>query len=164
MVSGRNWALVALVVLVLGATGVAQSLYGSLVGTVTDESGAAVPGATVTVTQVETNASRSVVTNEAGSYNVPNLLPGTYEIVVSLPGFQTSRTRDVAVRQGLDLRLDARLKLGAIEESVTVSGQAAVLQTESAAVQSLTTKTQLETLPTSGRAYQTATSRAVSSS
>jgi len=156
MVSGRNWALVALVVLVLGATGVAQSLYGSLVGTVTDESGAAVPGATVTVTQVETNASRSVVTNEAGSYNVPNLLPGTYEIVVSLPGFQTSRTRDVAVRQGLDLRLDARLKLGAIEESVTVSGQAAVLQTESAAVQSLTTKTQLETLPTSGRAYQTA--------
>ena len=97
-----------------------------------------------------------MVTNETGSYNVPNLLPGTYEIVVSLQGFQTSRTRDVAVRQGLDLRVDARLKVGALEESVVVSGQAAVLQTESAAVQSLTTKTQLETLPTSGRAYQTA--------
>ena len=66
----------------------------------TDESGAAVPGAAVTVTQVETNQSRNVVTSEAGSYNVPNLASGTYEIV-SLQGFQTSRTRDVAVRQGL---------------------------------------------------------------
>jgi len=55
----------------------------------TDESGAAVPGAAVTVTQVETNQSRSVVTSEADSYNVPNLASGTYEIV-SLQGFQTS--------------------------------------------------------------------------
>ena len=88
MVGGRIWTFVAVVLFALGlATNAAtQSLYGSLVGTVTDETGAAIPGATVTVTQAETNLSRSVVTNETGSYNVPNLLPGTYEIVVSLQG------------------------------------------------------------------------------
>jgi uncharacterized surface anchored protein len=81
--------------LALATNAAPQSLYGSLVGTVTDETGAALPGATVTVTQAETNLSRSVVTNETGSLQRPNLLPGTYEIVVSLQGFQTSRTRDV---------------------------------------------------------------------
>src|SRR5688572_20697950 len=83
MVSVRRWALVAVVMLGLVVNTATQSLYGSLVGTVTDESGGAIPGATVTVTQVETNLSRNVVTNDAGSYNVPNLLPGTYEIVVT---------------------------------------------------------------------------------
>ena len=87
-----------------------------------DETGAAIPGATVSVTQAETNLSRSIVTNETGSYNVPNLLPGTYEIVVSLTGISDLATRDVAVRQGLDLRVDVRLTVGALEESVVVSG------------------------------------------
>jgi hypothetical protein len=134
----------------------AQALYGSLVGNVTDETGAAVPGATVTITQAETSLTRDVVTNESGGYNVPNLLPGTYEVVVTLSGFQTYRARQITVRQGIDVRVDARLVVGALEESIVVSGQAAVLQTESAAVQSLTTAEQLETVPTSGRAYQTA--------
>ncbi len=134
----------------------AQALYGSLLGNVTDETGAALPGATVTITQRETNLVREVVTNETGSYNVPNLLPGTYQVDVKLPGFSTYTARDIAVRQGLDVRVDAKLSVGALEESIIVSGQAAVLQTESAAVQSLTTATQLETVPTSGRAYQTA--------
>ena len=96
------------------------------------------------------------MTNESGGYNVPNLLPGTYEIVVTLSGFQTFRARQITVRQGIDVRVDARLVVGALEETIVVSGQAAVLQTESAAVQSLTTAEQLETVPTSGRAYQTA--------
>jgi hypothetical protein len=134
----------------------AQALYGSLLGNVTDETGAALPGVTVSITQRETNLVRAVVTNEAGGYNVPNLLPGTYQVVVTLPGFQTFRANAITVRAGIDVRVDARLTVGALEESIVVSGQAAVLQTESAAVQSLTTSDQLETVPTSGRAYQTA--------
>jgi hypothetical protein len=140
----------------MAANASAQALYGSLVGNVTDETGAALPGATVTITQAETSLTRDLVTNETGSYDVPNLLPGTYEVRVTLSGFQTFRAQAITVRQGLDVRVDARLKVGALEESIVVSGQAAVLQTESAAVQSLTTSTQLETVPTSGRAYQTA--------
>jgi hypothetical protein len=124
-------------------------------GNVTDETGAALPGATVTITQRETNLTRDVVTDASGGYNVPNLLPGTYQVDVKLAGFSTFTTRDIAVRQGLDVRVDAKLKLGTLEESIIVSGEAAVLQTESAAVQSLTTSRELETIPTSGRAWQT---------
>ncbi len=133
----------------------AQSLYGSLIGTVSDESGAAIPGATVTATQTETNVSRSVTTGESGGYNLPNLLPGTYQIVVTAMGFQSFTARDIAVRQNLDLRVDAKMNVGEVKESVVVSGTTAVLQTESAAVQSLTTNQQLVTVPTSGRAWQT---------
>src|SRR4051812_10397205 len=75
----------------------AQSLYGSLVGNVVDESGAAVPHAAVTATQAETNFSRSVVTNDTGGYNLPNLLPGIYQLTVTLPGFQTFTARDVNI-------------------------------------------------------------------
>ena len=148
-------ALMAVLVSVAANAG-AQALYGSLVGNITDETGAALPGATVSITQRETNLVREVISNETGGYNVPNLLPGTYQIDVKLQGFSTFTARDISVRQGLDVRVDARLSVGALEESIVVSGQAAVLQTESAAVQSLTTAEQLETVPTSGRAYQTA--------
>jgi hypothetical protein len=79
MASGRRWIFVAVMAWGLATPAAPQSLYGSLVGTVTDETGAAIPGATVTVTQAETNLSRSAATDETGSYNVPNLLPGTYE-------------------------------------------------------------------------------------
>ena len=152
----RRSVFIAFVLALFTMSAAAQALYGSLVGNVTDESGAAIPGATVTITQSETNLSRTLVTDASGSFNAPNLLPGTYEIAVSLSGFQSFKAQGVAVRQGLDVRVDARLKVGALEESIVVSGQAAMLQTESAAVQSLTTSTQLETIPTSGRAYQTA--------
>jgi hypothetical protein len=150
------WRSVLGAALVLVAANVgAQSLYGTLVGNVTDETGAALPGATVTVTQTETNLSREAMTNETGSYNVPNLLPGTYQVTVTLQGFKSYTARDIAVRPDLALRVDARLGIGTLEESIVVSGTSVVLQTESAAVQSLTTADQLVTIPTSGRAWQT---------
>jgi hypothetical protein len=151
-----RWIGVLLAVLVSASAATsAQSLYGTLVGNVTDETGATLPGATVTVTQTETNLSRDAVTNETGSYNVPNLLPGTYQVTVTLQGFKTYTARDIAVRPDLVLRVDARLGIGTLEESIVVSGTSVVLQTESAAVQSLTTADQLVTIPTSGRAWQT---------
>src|SRR5687768_10430160 len=67
----------------------AQALYGSLVGNVVDETGAIVPGATVTITQRETNQTREQATPENGAYSFPNLAPGTYDVVVALPGFRT---------------------------------------------------------------------------
>ena len=150
------WRALLLAVLVSAAVNVgAQSLYGTLVGNVTDETGAALPGASVTVTQTETNLSRDVMTNESGGYTVPNLLPGTYQVAVTLQGFKSYTARGIAVRPDLVLRVDARLGIGTLEESIVVSGTSVVLQTESAAVQSLTTADQLVTIPTSGRAWQT---------
>src|SRR5687768_6829770 len=131
----------------------AQAVYGSLVGNVSDSSGGAIPGATVTATQVETNLTREVVTNESGAYSIPNIPSGTYQVVVTVPGFQTFTARDIVVTNR-DVRVDAKLSLGALEEAVTVTATAAILQTENAAVQHVASSEQLQTLPTSGRAFQ----------
>src|SRR5687767_13587647 len=139
---------------VMYATGAAaQNVYGSLVGNVTDSSGGAIPGATVTATQTETNLTRETVTNASGAYSIPNIPSGTYQVVVAVPGFQTFTARDIAVTNR-DVRVDARLGLGTLEEAITVTATAALLQTENAAVQHIANSEQLQTLPTSGRAFQ----------
>src|SRR5262249_29990854 len=86
------WLIALLAALLLGifwGDVCAQVLYGSLVGTVMDQSGSAVPGAMVKVTQAETNQSRETITSETGAYTFSNVAPGSYEVTVTLPGFQT---------------------------------------------------------------------------
>ena len=103
---------------VLYATGAdAQAVYGSLVGNVTDTTGGAIPGATVTATHTQTNLTREVVTNASGAYSIPNIPSGTYQVVVAVPGFQTFTARDVIVTNR-DARVDARLGLGTLEEAL----------------------------------------------
>ena len=149
----RAAVLACVAVVSLSAPAIAQVLYGSLVGTVTDESGLAVPGANVTITQAETNQSREGTTNANGTYTFPNIAAGTYQVDISLPGFQPHRARDIVVRQNIAVRVDAKLLVGNLQESVEVSAASVILQTESAAVQSQTTSLQIETLPTSGRSF-----------
>jgi len=139
---------------ILPALAGAQVLYGSLVGNVIDSTGLAVPGATVTITQAETNQSREATTSDTGAYTFPNLAPGTYQVEVALAGFQSFRAPGIQVTQGSAVRIDAKLNVGTLQEAIVVSGTAAVLQTESAAVQARMTSDQIETLPTSGRAFQ----------
>jgi len=148
-------ALVAVFTLAFAVPVFAQTVYGSLVGTVTDESGLAVPGAIVKITQIETNQTREATTAANGTYAFPNIATGTYQVDVALTGFQAFRSRGVIVPQNAAIRVDAKLAVGTLSETVVVSGTAAVLQTESAAVQSRTTSQQIESLPASGRSYQT---------
>ena len=154
---GRNvFARVVLLsaLLSVDATGAdAQAVYGSLVGNVTDTTGGAIPGATVTATHTQTNLTREVVTNASGASSIPNIPSGTYQVVVAVPGFQTFTARDVIVTNR-DMRVDAKLGLGTLEEALTVTATAAILQTENAAVQHIANSEQLQTLPTSGRAFQ----------
>ena len=88
----------------------AQNVYGSLVGNVTDSTGAVLPGAAVTATHTGTNLTREVVTNESGAYSIPNIPSGTYQVVVALAGFQTFTARDIIVTNR-DVRVDAKLAL-----------------------------------------------------
>ena len=150
-------SLVAFTLVLFGfaSTASAQSVYGSLVGSVTDDSGAAVPLANVTATQAETNFSRSTQTDTGGRYNVPDLLPGTYQLTVTLAGFQTFTERNVHIEANQAIRLDARLKVGQASDTVTVSAMAVALQTETAAVQQNTTSEELVDLPTSGHSWET---------
>ena len=152
----RFWRVAAAVLMLWGlsARASAQTLYGSIVGNVTDETGLAVPGATVKILHTETSQTRESLTNSTGGYNFPNIPTGTYQVDVTLTGFQAASSRDITVRQNTAVRVDVRLSVGTLQETVLVSGTAAVLQTESAAVQMQTTSEQLVNLPTSGRSYQ----------
>ena len=134
----------------------AQVLYGSIVGTVTDTADLAVPGATVTITHAETNQARETTSNETGNYSFPNVAAGTYRVDVTLPGFQSFRAQDIVVRLNTAVRVDAKLAVGTLQESVLVSADAVLLQTETAAVQTQTTSQQLENLPINGRSFQSA--------
>lgn len=150
--SARLLVLLALALL-FAPPASAQTLYGNLVGNVTDETGLAVPGATVSITHAETSQSRDALTNSTGGYNFPNIPTGTYQVDVALTGFQPTSSRGIVVRQNTSVRVDVRLIVGTLQETVLVSGTAAVLQTESAAVQMQTTSEQIVNLPTSGRSY-----------
>src|SRR5437762_8667000 len=157
----RRPSLVAIAVLVLlgiastPAAAGAQVLYGSLVGTVTDESGAAVPGATVTITQPQTNASRETVTESGGAYRFPTVQSGTYTVTVQLIGFRTFTRADVPVTLNNISRVDAALQVGQLSETVTVSAESPLLQTERAEVRAELKAKELVNLPVSmNRNYQ----------
>src|SRR5262249_23033058 len=146
---------VLLIALVLPLSGQAQVLYGSIVGDVTDTSNAPIAGAMVRITHTETNQSRQLTTNQAGGYSFPIIPAGTYEVTITKDGFQTYTSRNVVVTVEKVVRVDAKLQVGRVTESIEVTVQAATLQTDRAEVRGeLTTKT-LENLPVPvGRNYQ----------
>ncbi len=130
-------------------------LYGSIVGNIRDASGAAVPGAIVTITNKETNQVRSTTTNEEGGYNVPTVQSGTYDVKATREGFRAMVESSVTVTINTVARIDFAMQVGSISEAVEVSAQAQTLQTDRAEVRAeITTKT-LTDVPVPGqRNYQ----------
>ena len=108
----------------------AQAVTGTLLGNVTDSSGAAVPGATVTATETQTSISRSTVSNEAGYYIFPSIQNGTYEVAAELQGFKKVVRQNVKVDVNTTMRADLKLEVGQLTEAVTVSAETPVLQTD----------------------------------
>jgi outer membrane receptor protein involved in Fe transport len=125
----------------------AQALYGSLVGSVTDESGAPVPGATVTATNAGTGLRLETVSDAEGGYTFRNVPPGVYELAISLEGFRELRQTGVRVSAGNPLRLELKLAVGARAEVVNVVGESAVLQTEKADLSTELTSKEVVNLP-----------------
>ena len=103
----------------------AQERFGGITGTVTDTSKAAVPGASVTLTNKTTNAVRTTISGSDGVYRIPDLEPGRYSIAVELQGFQRASTDDVQVLLGRTVTFDAELRPGALTETVNVTAEAA---------------------------------------
>src|SRR5271168_4378291 len=114
--------LAALVVLTATAL-IAQTFRGTILGTVTDASGAVISGATVKVHNANTGLDRTAQTNADGSYTVSELQIGTYTVTISQSGFQTSVTNSVAVDVAGERRVDIALKPGQVTEQVEVSGE-----------------------------------------
>src|SRR6476660_2818105 len=137
--------------LLLPALAGAQTGAASLTGIVTDETGAAVPGATVTATNQATNVEYTAVSNDAGSYTVTSLPVGAYIVKAELSRFKTAATKPIAMEAKQVVRLDFKLELGAVEETVEVKSDTPVMQTETATVGSVISGTTLSALPLNGR-------------
>ena len=129
----------------------AQTGAASLTGIVTDSSGAAVPGATVTATNQATNVDYTAISNEAGNYTVTSMPVGAYIIKAELSRFKTAATKPIQMEAQQVVRLDFKLELGGIEETVEVTSEAQVLQTETATVGEVISGTTLTALPLNGR-------------
>ncbi len=124
-----------------------QVLYGSLVGTVTDQTGAVVPGATVAVKNANTGLTRETTTDAAGFYSIGNLQEGTYDLSVSKSGFKPSTQKGVGISINTVSRINASLEVGAVTESITVEASAAVLQTETSDVKTDINPAEVNNLP-----------------
>ncbi len=133
----------------------AQVLYGSVIGNIQDASGAAIPGATVTITEKGTNLQRETLTSESGSYTFPNVPAGTYSVKVSLAGFKESVKTDVPVTVNNISRVDVTLEVGEISNVITVAAETARLQTDTADLHVDLNSREITTLPlTNYRNYQ----------
>ena len=132
-----------------------QILYGSLVGNVKDPSNAAIGGAKVVLTNKQTNQSREVEANAEGAFSVPTLQSGTYTLRVSKEGFQSHVQNDLTISINSTVRSDVTLQVGALSESISVSAQAAALQTDRTDVGGqITTKTLVDIPVPGSRNYQ----------
>jgi len=129
----------------------AQAVSGSITGAVLDASGAAVPNATVTITNQATGVAINTVSNEAGYYNAPNLIAGAYRVDVSASGFRRSEQKDINVNIGAVTRLDVHLEVGNIQDTVTVTGTAPLLRDEKVNLGGTLGTLELHSLPTFGR-------------
>ncbi len=126
---------------------------GTILGTVTDVSGAIVPGATVTVTNTATSVAFRTVTTSSGDYVAPALTPGTYSVSAEAKGFEKYVARGIVLTVNQKNRVDVALKPGAVSETVDVQAQAVTLDTDSAALSNLVSQQQVEELPLNGRNF-----------
>ena len=149
-IAGRA-AMALVLMVVLPAAGSAQMTRGSIAGTVRDASGAIVPGATVTVTNVATNAAQTVTTDGEGFYRVPALEPGRYQVTTELSGFRSVEQRDIDVRPATETPVDVKLDPAGVGETVQVVAEAGTLglNRNSPTIATTITSRMIEELPLS---------------
>jgi hypothetical protein len=137
----------SLVALMLPALAVAQTPLGRVAGTVLDDSGGVLPGATVTLTNTGTNETMTAVATEAGAFLFAQVPVGTYRATVALDGFKTAEFTDVVVAVGREYSLTARLGIGAMTETVTVVAGASLVQTTTPEVATTVQQQQVLDIP-----------------
>src|SRR5215475_10943841 len=96
----------------------AQVLYGSVIGTITDQSDAVVPDAAITLTNRETGVAKEAASDSQGRYSLPNILPGRYDLKVTGKGFRTHAQTDIEVSPNVVARVDVRMEVGQLSETV----------------------------------------------
>src|ERR1700693_877627 len=132
----------------------AQGNFGRILGTVTDQSGAVIAGAKVSVIDTQRGLARTLTTDTAGEYNAPNLIPGTYTVRVEANGFQTLNRENVAVEVGQEIRVDVPPRPGQQSQSVTITEAIPLVDTASATLGGTLTNAEINDMPLNGRNYQ----------
>jgi hypothetical protein len=130
-----------------------QGGTGSITGSVTDSSGAVVPGAVVTATNQGTGFKREVTVSSAGEYSLAGLQPGVYSLTATSPQFKTFSVKDLRLEVDQVARVEARLEVGAVTEIVEVTGQSALLQTEQSSVGAVVDQQKIVNFPLNGRNF-----------
>jgi hypothetical protein len=142
--------IVALLFLAFDRAGFAQTGTATINGQVTDESGAVLPGVTVTASSPALQVPQVIAaTDQEGRYRLTPLPIGTYSVTFELAGFKTVRREDIRLTVGFTARVDAAMSVGALAETITVSGASALVDTASTANSTQLTRETLELLPTS---------------
>jgi outer membrane receptor protein involved in Fe transport len=135
------------------AVATAQGTTGSIAGFVTDESKGGVPGATVTVKDMDTGQARVLTTDEHGRYRADALVPGKYAVTVELSGFRTAQYQDVALSVGQAAVLNVQMQIGGVTERVVVTGDATMAATKQSSLTALVDQRQIRELPLNGRDF-----------
>src|SRR4051812_36791984 len=150
---GRSFLGVTVAALILLFPGMARAQLSTaqMSGRVTDESGAVLPGVTITVTQTETGATRSVVTGDGGVYVVSNLPTGPYRLEAMLSGFRTYAQTGIVLQVGAEPVINVPMALGNLEETVTVAGSAPLVDVKSAGIGTVIENERIVELPLQGR-------------
>ncbi|MCB9383506.1 MAG: TonB-dependent receptor [Bryobacterales bacterium] len=149
----RLLAAAALAALFAGSL-LAQANLATVTGIVTDDTGAVIPGATVTITNTGTNRVREISTGASGDYTFTNLNPGTFELVATSEGFRQYVEQGIELTTGQTLRINAKLEIGAVTESITVDAQLVTLNTENGTIKGdVIVQEEIQELPLAGRDF-----------
>ncbi len=153
-IAAIRFLLVTFTLLLLSFSAVAQSTAGRILGTVSDQTGAAVPGATVVVTDTQRGTSRTLTTDDSGGFVAPELQPGTYKIHAEAKGFKSSERPNVVIEVATDVRADFALQPGQVSEMVVVEEDVPLLNTTSSTLGGTLSNKEINDLPLSGRNYE----------
>ena len=154
MKSARSVAILFVMVVATASCLFSQSSEGRILGTVTDQSGAVVAGARITVTNTSTNVSRQLTTTGAGEYVAPNLEPGLYRVSAEAQGFTKAVSTQFMLEVSRDVRMDLKLRPGAANETVEVSAESSLVDTTDATLNGVLSNKAIEELPVQGRDFQ----------
>jgi len=132
----------------------AQGTAGRILGAVTDQSGGAIAGATVIVTDVARNAARTITTDQAGEYNAGNLLPGAYKVHAEAKGFKTFERTGITLEVSAEVRVDISMQTGEVNQTITINEDVPLIETTNAELGATLQSTIIEDVPLNGRNFE----------